>query len=684
MASGDTPPSNGRPGFPPDHGQQMFRLVSDYTPAGDQPAAISRLTELLRDGGRDQVLLGVTGSGKTFAMAQVIAAMNRPALIMAPNKTLAAQLYGEFKSFFPDNAVEYFVSYYDYYQPEAYVPASDTYIEKDSKINEEIDRMRHSATRSLFERDDVVIVASVSCIFGLGSAEAYYGLVEFLSVGQQIDRDTFLARLVELQYNRNDIAFERGTFRVRGDNIEIYPPYEDQKALRVTLDCDTVESLAEFDALSGRAMRKLNKFAVYPNSHYVTTPERMRRAIVAMQDELEARLIEFRSQGRVLEAARLEQRTLSDIESLEQFGRVAGIENYSRHLTGRAAGEAPPTLLDYFPKDFLCFLDESHMTVPQIVGMYRGDRARKDVLVNYGFRLPSAVDNRPLRFDEFDVRRGPTIYVSATPGPYETKLCIPDRMAEMIVRPTGLLDPEVEVRPAENQVDDLLDEIRPVIEAKNRVLVTTLTKRMAEHLTEFLMESGIKVTYLHSDVSTLDRIQIIRELREGVFDVLVGINLLREGLDLPEVALVAILDADKEGFLRSERSLIQTFGRAARNTAARVIMYGDRVTDSMQAAMDVTAQRRERQIAHNLANGITPRTVDRRLFFVEEAQKAAEVAGVGDANGLAKLVEDPVQLGKTLAKLKKQMLEASVALEFEKAAGIRDRIRAIRNVMGNL
>jgi len=610
--------------------------------------------------------------------------MNRPALIMAPNKTLAAQLYGEFKSFFPDNAVEYFVSYYDYYQPEAYVPASDTYIEKDSKINEEIDRMRHSATRSLFERDDVVIVASVSCIFGLGSAEAYYGLVEFLSVGQEVDRDKLLARLVELQYNRNDIAFERGTFRVRGDNIEVYPPYEDQKALRITLDCDTVESLAEFDALSGRAMRKLNKFAVYPNSHYVTTPEKMRRAIVAIQDELETTLVRFKGENRVLEAARLEQRTLSDIESLEQFGRVAGIENYSRHLTGRAAGEAPPTLLDYFPKDFLCFLDESHMTVPQIVGMYRGDRARKDVLVNYGFRLPSAVDNRPLRFDEFDVRRGPTIYVSATPGPYETKLCAPDRVARMIVRPTGLLDPEVEVRPAENQVDDLLDEIRPVIEAGNRVLVTTLTKRMAEHLTEFLVESDIKVTYLHSDVSTLDRIQIIRELREGVFDVLVGINLLREGLDLPEVALVAILDADKEGFLRSERSLIQTFGRAARNTAARVIMYGDRVTDSMKAAMDVTAERREMQIAHNLANGITPRTVDRRLFFVEEAQKAAAVAGVGDANGLAKVVEDPVQLGKTLAKLKKQMLEASAALEFEQAAEIRDKIRAIRNVMGNL
>ncbi len=662
----------------------MFRLVSEYSPAGDQPAAIARLLELLGDGGRDQVLLGVTGSGKTFAMAQVIAALNRPALIMAPNKTLAAQLYGEFKSFFPDNAVEYFVSYYDYYQPEAYVPASDTYIEKDSKINEEIDRMRHSATRSLFERDDVVIVASVSCIFGLGSAEAYYGLVEFMNVGQELDRDRFMARLVELQYDRNDFAFERGAFRVRGDNIEIYPPYEDQKALRVTLDCDTVESLAEFDALSGRAIRKLNKFAIYPNSHYVTTPDKMRRAIVAIQDELESRLVEFRGQGRVLEAARLEQRTLADIESLEQFGRVAGIENYSRHLTGRAAGEAPPTLLDYFPRDFLCFLDESHMTVPQLYGMYRGDRARKDVLVNYGFRLPSAVDNRPLRFDEFDQRRGRTIYVSATPGPYETKLCAPDRVAEMIVRPTGLLDPEIDVRPAENQVDDLLDEIRPVIEAGNRVLVTTLTKRMAEHLTEFLIEAGIKVTYLHSDVSTLDRIQIIRDLREGVFDVLVGINLLREGLDLPEVALVAILDADKEGFLRSERSLIQTCGRAARNTDARVIMYGDTVTDSMQAAISVTQERRERQMAFNAAHGITPRTVNRRLFFVEEAQAAADKAGVQDAAGLAKLVQDPVELGKSLTRLKKQMVEAAAALEFEKAAEIRDKIRAIRNVIGNL
>ncbi|HNZ04499.1 MAG TPA: excinuclease ABC subunit UvrB [Myxococcota bacterium] len=662
----------------------MFNLVSDYKPAGDQPSAIARLVGLLQDGGRDQVLLGVTGSGKTFAMASVIAALNRPALIMAPNKTLAAQLFGEFKSFFPDNAVEYFVSYYDYYQPEAYVPASDTYIEKDSKINEEIDRMRHSATRSLFERDDVVIVASVSCIFGLGSAEAYYGLVEFLSVGQTVDRDALMARLVELQYDRNDIAFERGAFRVRGDTIEIYPPYEDQKALRVVLDIDEIESLAEFDALSGRTFRTLNKLAIYPNSHYVTTPERMRRAIVSIQDELEVRLQELRATNRVLEAARLEQRTLSDIESLEQFGRVAGIENYSRHLTGRFAGEAPPTLLDYFPKDFLCFLDESHMTVPQLFGMYRGDRARKDVLVNYGFRLPSAVDNRPLRFDEFNERRGRTIYVSATPGPWETDLCVPERMAEMIVRPTGLLDPEVEIRPALNQVDDLLGEVRGEIEKGNRVLVTTLTKRMAEHLTEFLREAGIKVTYMHSDINTLDRIQIIRDLRDGTYDVLVGINLLREGLDLPEVALVAILDADKEGFLRSERSLIQTFGRAARNTEARVIMYADTMTGSMRAALDVTGERRRRQMEYNWEHGITPQSVKRRLFFVEEAQEAASVAGVKDTSGLSRLVQNPVELGKTLAKLKKQMLEASAALEFEKAAEIRDRIRAIRNVMGNL
>lgn len=675
----------------------MFKLVSDYKPAGDQPQAIARLVDLLNDGGRDQILLGVTGSGKTFAMASVIAELGRPALIMAPNKTLAAQLYGEFKAFFPENAVEYFVSYYDYYQPEAYVPASDTYIEKDSKINEEIDRMRHSATRSLFERDDVIIVASVSCIFGLGSAEAYYGLVEFLSVGQRCDRDALLRRLVELQYDRNDIAFERGTFRVRGDVVEIYQPFEEQTALRVVLDCDEVESITEIDPVSGRRLRSLPKVAVYPNSHYVTTPERMRRAIVGIQDELQERLLEFKENGRVLESARLEQRTLSDIEALEQFGRVAGIENYSRHMTGREKGEAPPTLLDYFPKDFLCFLDESHMTVPQLHGMYRGDRARKDVLVNYGFRLPSAVDNRPLRFDEFDQRRGRTIYVSATPGPFELKRCCgtdsegtPDpsladaRIAQMIVRPTGLLDPVVDVRPATNQVDDLLDEIRAVVDRGQRVLVTTLTKKMAEHLTEYFLEAGIKVNYLHSDVHTLERIQVIKDLREGVFDVLVGINLLREGLDLPEVALVAILDADKEGFLRSERALIQTFGRAARNTDALVIMYADHVTRSMQAAMDVTAARRERQIAFNVEHGITPKTVARRLFFVEEAEHAAKVAGVKDPNALSDLVMDPKLLGKTLNQLKKQMLEASARLEFERAAELRDRIRSIRNVMGNL
>ncbi len=675
----------------------MFKLVSDYKPAGDQPQAISRLVNLLQDGGRDQVLLGVTGSGKTFAMASVIAEIGRPALIMAPNKTLAAQLFGEFKAFFPENAIEYFVSYYDYYQPEAYVPASDTYIEKDSKINEEIDRMRHSATRSLFERDDVIIVASVSCIFGLGSAEAYYGLVEFLSVGQHCDRDALLRRLVELQYDRNDIAFERGTFRVRGDVVEIFQPFEEQTSLRIVLDCDEIESITEIDPVSGHRLRGLPKVAIYPNSHYVTTPERMRRAIVGIQDELQERLVEFKESGRVLEAARIEQRTLSDIEALEQFGRVAGIENYSRHLTGRVAGEAPPTLLDYFPKDFLCFLDESHMTVPQLHGMYRGDRARKDVLVNYGFRLPSAVDNRPLRFDEFDERRGRTIYVSATPGDFEMKRSgavgpdgSPDpnsesgRIARMIVRPTGLLDPVIDVRPATNQVDDLLDEIRAVVDRGQRILVTTLTKKMAEHLTEYFTEAGLKVNYLHSDVHTLERIQIIKDLRAGVFDVLVGINLLREGLDLPEVALVAILDADKEGFLRSERSLIQTFGRAARNTDALVIMYADTVTRSMQAAMDITTARRQRQIEFNERHGITPTTVARRLFFVEEAEHAAVVAGVKDPNALSDLVMDPKLLGKTLNQLKKQMLEASAKLEFERAAEIRDRIRVIRNVMGNL
>jgi excinuclease ABC subunit B len=661
----------------------MFTLHKEFELAGDQAAAVAALEAWCVANARDQVLLGVTGSGKTFAIANLVARIGKPTLVMAPNKTLAAQLYGEFKQFFPENAVEYFVSYYDYYQPEAYVPSSDTFIEKDSKINEEIDRMRHSATKSLFERDDVLIVASVSCIYGLGSAESYYGMVEFLEVGQDVDRDTFLRRLMDLQYERNDLAFERGAIRVRGDVIEVFPPFEENRALRVELFGDTIERIREFDPVTGNVLRDLRKVGIFPNSHYVTTADKLRRAIVLIQDELEARLQVLRAEGNILEAARLEQRTLADVESLEQFGRVPGIENYSRHLTGRGAGEPPPTLLDYFPKDFLVVLDESHMTVPQIIGMYRGDRARKDVLVNYGFRLPSAVDNRPLRFDEFNERRGRTIYVSATPGDYEMDLAV-GRVAEMIVRPTGLIDPAINVRPATHQVDDLLGEVRTRVAAQERVLVTTLTKRMAEHLTEYLAEAGIRVRYLHSDVDTLDRIEIIRDLRMGVFDCLVGINLLREGLDLPEVSLVAILDADKEGFLRSTRSLIQTFGRAARNLNGTVIMYADRVTKSMTAAMDETQRRRAKQLEFNQLNGITPRTVARRIFWVEAAEDAARKVGMDRPEALHKLVEDPREATKVLERMKKEMLEAAKRLDFEKAAEIRDRIRTLRSVIGNL
>jgi excinuclease ABC subunit B len=637
--------------------------------------------EGVEKGLRDQVLLGVTGSGKTFAIANVVARLNRPTLVIAPNKTLAAQLYGEFKQFFPENAVEYFVSYYDYYQPEAYIPATDTYIEKDARINEEIDRMRHSATKALFERDDVVIVASVSCIYGLGSAEAYFGMVEFLEVGQERDRDKFLRRLVDLQYSRNDIEFERGKFRVRGDVVEVFPPHEEDKALRIEFFGDEITKIAEFDHLTGNELQRLSKVAIMPNTHYITTPERMRQAIASILEELEQRLQELRAQGKVLEAARLEQRTLADVEALEQFGTVTGIENYSRHLTGRAPGEPPPCLLDYFPKNFLCVLDESHLTVPQIIGMYRGDMSRKKTLVEYGFRLPSALDNRPLKFDEFNQRRGSTIYVSATPGDYEVKVS-KGRVVEMIVRPTGLVDPMVIVKPAKNQVDDLLPEVKARAEKGERVLVTTLTKRMAEHLCEYLAENGVRVRYLHSDIDTLARIDIIRDLRLGVFDCLVGINLLREGLDLPEVSLVAILDADKEGYLRSERSLIQTFGRCARNVNATVIMFADKMTKSMERAIAETERRRAKQIAYNEAHGITPKTVARRIFFVEQAEDAAKRIGVERVSDLDKIAKDPREAGKLIAKLRKEMLEAARRLEFEKAAELRDKIRALRAVLG--
>jgi excinuclease ABC subunit B len=659
----------------------MFKLVSDFEPRGDQPEAIEALVEGVEKGLRDQVLLGVTGSGKTFAIANVVARLNRPTLVIAPNKTLAAQLYGEFKQFFPENAVEYFVSYYDYYQPEAYIPATDTYIEKDARINEEIDRMRHSATKALFERDDVVIVASVSCIYGLGSAEAYFGMVEFLEVGQERDRDKFLRRLVDLQYSRNDIEFERGKFRVRGDVVEVFPPHEEDRALRIEFFGDEITRIAEFDHLTGNELQRLSKVAIMPNTHYITTPERMRQAIASILEELEQRLEELRAQGKVLEAARLEQRTLADVEALEQFGTVTGIENYSRHLTGRAPGEPPPCLLDYFPKNFLCVLDESHLTVPQIIGMYRGDMSRKKTLVEYGFRLPSALDNRPLKFDEFNQRRGSTIYVSATPGDYEVKVS-KGRVVEMIVRPTGLVDPMVIVKPAKNQVDDLLPEVKARAEKGERVLVTTLTKRMAEHLCEYLAENGVRVRYLHSDIDTLARIDIIRDLRLGVFDCLVGINLLREGLDLPEVSLVAILDADKEGYLRSERSLIQTFGRCARNVNGTVIMFADKMTKSMERAIAETERRRAKQIAYNEAHGITPKTVARRIFFVEQAEDAAKRIGVERVSDLDKLAKDPREAGKLIAKLRKEMLEAARRLEFEKAAELRDKIRALRAVLG--
>jgi len=659
----------------------MFKLVSDFEPKGDQPEAIEALVEGVEKGLRDQVLLGVTGSGKTFAIANVVARLNRPTLVIAPNKTLAAQLYGEFKQFFPENAVEYFVSYYDYYQPEAYIPATDTYIEKDARINEEIDRMRHSATKALFERDDVVIVASVSCIYGLGSAEAYFGMVEFLEVGQERDRDKFLRRLVDLQYSRNDIEFERGKFRVRGDVVEVFPPHEEDRALRIEFFGDEITKIAEFDHLTGNELQRLSKVAIMPNTHYITTPERMRQAIASILEELEQRLEELRAQGKVLEAVRLEQRTLADVEALEQFGTVTGIENYSRHLTGRAPGEPPPCLLDYFPKNFLCVLDESHLTVPQIIGMYRGDMSRKKTLVEYGFRLPSALDNRPLKFDEFNQRRGSTIYVSATPGDYEVKVS-KGRVVEMIVRPTGLVDPVVIVKPAKNQVDDLLPEVKARAEKGERVLVTTLTKRMAEHLCEYLAENGVRVRYLHSDIDTLARIDIIRDLRLGVFDCLVGINLLREGLDLPEVSLVAILDADKEGYLRSERSLIQTFGRCARNVNATVIMFADKMTKSMERAIAETERRRAKQIAYNEAHGITPKTVARRIFFVEQAEDAAKRIGVERVSDLDKLAKDPREAGKLIAKLRKEMLEAARRLEFEKAAELRDKIRALRAVLG--
>ncbi|HXG51654.1 MAG TPA: excinuclease ABC subunit UvrB [candidate division Zixibacteria bacterium] len=655
-----------------------FRLVSQFKPQGDQPAAIAKLVEGLRRGKRHQVLLGVTGSGKTFTMANVIAAANRPTLVLAPNKTLAAQLYNEFRELFPENAVRYFVSYYDYYQPEAYVPSTDTYIEKDASINDEIDKLRHSATKALLERRDTVIVASVSCIYGLGSPEAYFDLMVYLEEGNRIERDAVLRKLVDIQYQRNDADFHRGTFRARGDVVEIFPAYEDVSALRIEFFDDMIEAIYEIDPIRGRVQRRVDKAAIYPASHYVTTAERMKEAIAGIRAELRERLAELRGEGKLLEAQRLEQRTLYDLELLEEMGFCPGIENYSRHLTGRRPGEPPPTLLNYFPPDFLLFIDESHVTVPQIGGMYRGDRSRKETLVEYGFRLPSALDNRPLNFEEFEACVNQAIYVSATPGPYELEKS-GGAVVEQLIRPTGLTDPEVVVRPARSQVDDLLDEIRKRVERNERVLVTTLTKRMAEDLTDYYQELNVRVRYLHSDIETIERVEIIRQLRLGQFDVLVGINLLREGLDLPEVSLVAVLDADKEGFLRSDRSLIQTIGRAARNVNGTVILYADTVTESMKRAIDETNRRRRVQAAFNRKHGITPQTVIKSLGSpLVKIYEADYVEVPVAAEPVAPYT--PGEIAGQLKQLRKAMQQAARALEFEKAAELRDRIRELEKL----
>ena len=653
-----------------------FTLVSDFDLRGDQVRAVPELVEGLNRGDSHQVLLGVTGSGKTFTMAQVLAQVNRPALVMAHNKTLAAQLYQEFKRFFPENAVEYFVSYYDYYQPEAYVPATDSYIEKEATVNDEIDRMRLSATRSLFERRDVIIVASVSCIYGLGSPEAYYGMLLPLEVGQRIDRDQILRKLVEIQYERNDTEFGRGTFRVRGDIVEVVPSYEEH-ALRIGLFGDEVDELAWFDALTGKVIRRLDKIAVYPKSHFVTSRDRTKQAVESIKQELEWYRGVLESEGKLLEAQRLHQRTMFDLEMIREIGYCHGIENYSRHLTGRAPNEPPPTLLDYLPDDALVIVDESHQTVPQVRGMYAGDRSRKEVLVAYGFRLPSALDNRPLNFGEWEQRVRQIVFVSATPGPYELAKA-KGVVVEQVIRPTGLMDPPIEVRPVRGQVDDLLQEIRQRAALRQRVLVTTLTKRMAEDLTTYYQELGVKVRYLHSDVETLERIEILRDLRRGVFDVLVGINLLREGLDLPEVSLVAILDADKEGFLRSSGALIQTSGRAARNLDGRVIMYADRVTASMRSAIDETERRRTLQAAYNAEHNITPESIVRHIddVFSSVYERDYSTPVLRDAK---EPFRTQAELDAEIARLEHEMKSAAANLDFERAASVRDTLKTLRS-----
>ena len=713
--------------------QRKFELKTPFQPTGDQPQAIEQLVRGLRDEKASQVLLGVTGSGKTFTMANVIAQVNRPTLILSHNKTLAAQLFSEFREFFPTNAVEYFVSYYDYYQPEAYIPSTDTFIEKDAQINDEIDKLRHSATRSLLERNDVIIVSSVSCIYGLGSPEAYEGMLLYLETGREMKRQEMLKKLVEIQYRRNDVDFHRGTFRVRGDVVEIFPAYEEERAIRVEFFGDEIESISEVDPLRGVRLQRIPRVTIYPGSHYVTTAENRKRAIDTVREELRFRLEELRSLNKLVEAQRLEQRTLFDLEMMEELGFCQGIENYSRHLTGKAPGSPPPTLLEYFPKDWLLIVDESHVTVPQIGGMYRGDRARKTTLVEHGFRLPSALDNRPLSFEEWERHLSLTVYVSATPGDYELGKS-GGEFVEQVIRPTGLLDPRVEVRPAGTQVDNLLGEIRKRVERNERVLVTTLTKRLAEDLTRYYQEQGVRVKYLHSDIETLERIEILRDLRLGAFDVLIGINLLREGLDLPEVSLVAILDADKEGFLRSFRSLIQTIGRAARNADGFVILYADKQTDSMRKALDETARRRALQEDFNRAHGITPQTIQKAipapilqaevenlgtsrsgrggkddksvlakralrtgagsghgksLWSAAESAAAAHAMGnldLLDPQGRIEAVREAAgdyftsleEVNKSVRAMERDMREAAKEMQFERAAEIRDRIRRLK------
>lgn len=656
-----------------------FVLHSEYQPKGDQPQAITQLAKGLRAGMRDQVLLGVTGSGKTFTMAKVVEELQLPALVLAHNKTLAAQLYSEFKEFFPENAVEYFVSYYDYYQPEAYIPQTDLYIEKDSSINDEIDRLRHAATSSLLSRNDVIIVASVSCIYGLGSPEDYEALTLSLKSGEFKERNQLLRRLVGIQYSRNDLGFSRGTFRVRGDVIEIIPVYG-ENIIRIELFGDEVEKILEVDPVTGEILQKLEEVAIYPATHYITSEEKMKAAIQAIEAELESRLQEFREAGMLLEAQRIEQRTRFDLEMMQELGFCQGIENYSRHLTGRAPGDAPATLFDYFPKQFLLFVDESHVSIPQVGGMYAGDRSRKETLVKYGFRLPSALDNRPLKFPEFEERINQVVYVSATPGSYELNRA--EQVVEQIIRPTGLVDPEIIIKPVQGQIDDLMEEIRVRVAVEERVLVTTLTKKMAEDLTEYLDGAGIRVRYLHSEINTLDRIVILRDLRLGKFDVLVGINLLREGLDLPEVSLVAILDADKEGFLRSETSLIQTIGRAARNVQGKVIMYADRITDSMDRAIRETNRRRKKQLEYNEANGITPESVKKAVRDLIQAEQAAESKVEYEISKNPRLRPDEIKA--KISELETEMLKAAADLSFERAAELRDEMRNWEKALGRL